>query len=43
MGRLLEKLSAILGSLAKVIPSVDIVKAFKEKAESGYQESESGD
>lgn len=39
---LLEKLNSILGSLAKVIPSVDIVKEFKEMAESGYKESELG-
>jgi hypothetical protein len=42
MGWLLEKINSILGSLAKVIPSVDIVKEFKEMAESGYKESELG-
>ena len=37
---LLEKINAILGSLARAIPSVDIIKEFKEMAEYGYKESQ---
>lgn len=40
MGWLLEKINSILGSLARVIPSVDIIKEFKEMAEFGYKESQ---
>ena len=37
---LLEKINSILGSLARLIPSVDIIKEFKEMAEYGYKESQ---